>query len=175
MVDALAEALLQELPDREAQTRAVNVLSAFAALTESDADVRALFIHARESQDPGMRFLRERLFKTAEPAAANALLALARHGLMDRVGAFVQRVRERREAGGNGKEVRIESAAPLHEEERERIRRALEKRWGMPVSLAEKTDASLIGGFRLRSGDWQFDASVKGKITSLAKKLTANV
>jgi len=42
------------------------------------------------------------------------------------------------------------------------------------VSLTEKVDASLIGGFVLRVGDRQIDDSVKGNLRRLRNSLTDN-
>ena len=172
ILDALAEALLFELPDRAAQEQAIGFLSAFATLMASDPDVRALFIHARGKADPGMRCVQERLAHLTEPTVINALSVLMRLGLMDQTDAFLHRLKERREEMGAGREVQVTSAFPLREEERERIKRALERRWEMPVTLMEKIDGSLFGGYCLRSGDWRFDASIKGGIRSLEKAMS---
>jgi F-type H+-transporting ATPase subunit delta len=42
------------------------------------------------------------------------------------------------------------------------------------VSLTEKVDASLIGGFILRVGDQQIDDSVRGGLRRLRTSLTDN-
>ncbi len=171
LLDALAAALLGELPDFAAQERAVRFLSAFAHLLEQDADVRSLFAHARKDEDAGMRCLRERLGKMADAAAINAIAILMRRGMADTIPLFVHRLKEQWVASGQGREANIASAAPLEKNERDQIRGALEKRWRMPVMLTEETDASLLGGFRIRSGDWRYDASMKGKILALKKSL----
>lgn len=63
------------------------------------------------------------------------------------------------------------TASPLTEELRAELHAKAEKLAGGKVSLEEKTDASLIGGFILRIGDLQLDESVKSKLLKLHNTL----
>ena len=67
------------------------------------------------------------------------------------------------------------SAAPLTPATRAEIERMVKQQTGLQdVSLTEKVDASLIGGFVLRVGDRQIDDSVKGNLRRLRTSLTDN-
>ncbi len=67
------------------------------------------------------------------------------------------------------------SAAPLTPATRAEIEKLVKQQTGLhEVSLTEKVDASLIGGFVLRVGDRQIDDSVKGNLRRLRTSLTDN-
>lgn len=63
--------------------------------------------------------------------------------------------------------VEIVSAQPLAEGEQASILAALEKALGAKVQAELKVDDALIGGFVVRAGSRQFDASVKSKLDQL--------
>ena len=67
----------------------------------------------------------------------------------------------------------VTSATPLTPATRAEIERMVKQQTGLAdVSLTEKVDASLIGGFVLRVGDQQIDDSVKGNLRRLRTSLT---
>ncbi|MVN76479.1 ATP synthase F1 subunit delta [Hymenobacter sp. HMF4947] len=67
------------------------------------------------------------------------------------------------------------SAVPLTPATRAEIEKMVARQTGLQqVSLTEKVDASLIGGFVLRIGDRQIDDSVRGGLRRLRTSLTDN-
>ena len=65
------------------------------------------------------------------------------------------------------RQVEIISARPLAEGEKSAIVDALGKQLGAKVEAETRVDDSLIGGFVVRVGSRQFDASVKAKLDAL--------
>lgn len=65
------------------------------------------------------------------------------------------------------RQVEIVSARPLAEAEKAAIVDALGKQLGAKVEAETRVDDSLIGGFVVRVGSRQFDASVKAKLDAL--------
>lgn len=65
------------------------------------------------------------------------------------------------------RQVEIVSARPLGESERKAIVDAVGKSLGSKVEAETSVDDSLIGGFVVRVGSRQFDASVKAKLDAL--------
>ena len=59
------------------------------------------------------------------------------------------------------------SARPLAEAEKNTIIEAVAKSLGSKVEAETRVDDSLIGGFVVRAGSKQFDASVKAKLDAL--------
>jgi F-type H+-transporting ATPase subunit delta len=68
-------------------------------------------------------------------------------------------------------QIEIVSAAPLPADQRDIIVNALAKQLGGKVDAAARVDESLIGGFVVRVGSRQFDASVKSKLDALKRAL----
>jgi F-type H+-transporting ATPase subunit delta len=63
------------------------------------------------------------------------------------------------------------TAAPLTPELRQKLQQKAEKMAGGNVILKEKTDPSLIGGFVLKVGDLQYDASSRTQFEKLRHEL----
>ncbi len=165
-LDALAEALVRELPKGIAAD-AQETLQAFAGALEEDRSLRDAFMENR------LKFSDTKLAKTFEPTMANALTMLQAKGRFADLPAFIERFKRAVERAGLGREVSVESVVPLNEKERKSLQTTLEKQWSMPVFFREKLDPALIGGFRLASGDWQFDATVRGKLKRLVQRIKA--
>jgi F-type H+-transporting ATPase subunit delta len=65
------------------------------------------------------------------------------------------------------RQVEIISAKPLTDKERGDILAGLKKSLGADVTASESVDESLLGGFIVRAGSRQFDASLKAKLEGL--------
>jgi F-type H+-transporting ATPase subunit delta len=63
------------------------------------------------------------------------------------------------------------TAAPLDEKLRQSIIRLITRKFDSKVELHEKVDGSIIGGFILRVGDQQIDASLSSKLEKIKNEL----
>lgn len=63
------------------------------------------------------------------------------------------------------------TAVPVDDELRHTLLRIIEKKLNIKVELEEKTNANLIGGFILRIGNQQIDASVSNRLAKIRKEL----
>jgi F-type H+-transporting ATPase subunit delta len=68
-------------------------------------------------------------------------------------------------------DVDVVSAFDLTEAQSEALKASLQKKYDREVSIASRTDASLIGGAVIRAGDIVIDGSVKGRLTKLVETL----
>jgi F-type H+-transporting ATPase subunit delta len=68
-------------------------------------------------------------------------------------------------------DVDVSSAYPLDDEERDQLSDRLQTTLGKQPRLNVRLDESLIGGVLIRAGDRVIDASVRGQIQRLAKRL----
>jgi F-type H+-transporting ATPase subunit delta len=66
----------------------------------------------------------------------------------------------------------VVSAAPLRDEQRERLRRALAERTGQEVELDLRIDPSLLGGAVATIGGLVFDGSLRQQLAQLRSTLT---
>ena len=70
-------------------------------------------------------------------------------------------------------DVRVTSAAPLPERQRDELAAALQRRLRRQIRLHCETDPQLIGGAVLRAGDLVIDGSLRERLVALAYELTA--
>ena len=68
-------------------------------------------------------------------------------------------------------DVTVTSAYPLSEQELDRLKNALSRRFERDVSMVSDVDASLIGGAIIRAGDTVIDGSLRGKLDKLAETI----
>ncbi len=85
-------------------------------------------------------------------------------GIMSAFRALVARER-------GARQVEIVSARPLGQGEKSAIVEALGKQLGAKVEAETSIDENLIGGFVVRVGSRQFDASIKAKLDALRLQL----
>lgn len=69
----------------------------------------------------------------------------------------------------------ITSAVPLDETQQAALVRALERRMGKKILPTFKVDPSLIGGVRVRVGDYQIDGSLRGALDRLRENIMLEI
>ncbi|RPD93411.1 ATP synthase F1 subunit delta [Aureibaculum marinum] len=69
---------------------------------------------------------------------------------------------------------KVTTAIPLTEALEKKVLAKVKEMIGKTVDLEKIVDPSIIGGFILRVGDKQFDASISGKIKNLRREFEAN-
>jgi F-type H+-transporting ATPase subunit delta len=69
-------------------------------------------------------------------------------------------------------EVKIDSAYPLDSAQLEQVVSLLSRRYRKKISPSVTVDPELIGGIRMQVGDTVWDASVRGRLQSMAAALT---
>lgn len=67
--------------------------------------------------------------------------------------------------------VRIHTARPLSEQDRQRVRAKLERAWGRPVVVAEQIDHTLLGGLRIEVDGHVVDGSIRLRLERLQRQL----
>jgi F-type H+-transporting ATPase subunit delta len=68
-------------------------------------------------------------------------------------------------------DVVITSAFEMKPAQEKLITDALKKKFSRQVNISNETDASLIGGVRIKAGDMIIDGSIKGQLQKLANEL----
>lgn len=101
----------------------------------------------------------------------NFLLVLARNGRLPLLGEISRRFEELKAAEERNLDVEVLSTYPLSEAEAERLKGALQAKFGKEVRLASRVDASLLGGAVVRAGDTVIDGSVRGRLDKLAESI----
>ena len=101
----------------------------------------------------------------------NFLLALAHNGRLPLIAEIRNGFEALKAAEEKSLDVEVLSTFPLTEAQTERLRGALQTKFGKDVHLASKVDANLLGGAVVRAGDTVIDGSVRGRLDKLAESL----
>ncbi len=132
---------------------------------------------ARDIDSPAVAFAHRRkavealLASRVSRMTLNLTLVLAQRGrffLLPQVSAeFDELVRKSRGIVA----ATVTSPAPLPAQELAAVKARVEQLAGAKVELSTATDPSLIGGLRVKIGDWQIDASVSTRLSRLRRQL----
>ena len=98
---------------------------------------------------------------------------LVQRGRIDRLAAVAAQYRRLRNEHGGIVEAVATTASPLTADETAALQRKVAQMTGRTVDLRVEVDDSLIGGLTVRVGDTLYDASVRGRLERLRKRLVA--
>lgn len=80
--------------------------------------------------------------------------------------------RELREEAEGRLSVRVVSAVPLEQEQKDRMTQALAKRFGREIELESAVDEAVLGGAVIYAGDQVIDGSLRGRLHKLQASLS---
>ena len=69
----------------------------------------------------------------------------------------------------------VTTAVPLSGDLEKRVLKEVSKLTGNKITLKNKVDESIVGGFILRIGDLQYDASISNKLSTIKREFTKSV
>ena len=143
---------------------------------EGDAaqELRLFLEDPRVSQENKIEALRGLLSvgdRSPEPTTLNFLELILRKGRQGYLQAIVEDYHKKALGDRGEAEGRLVTALPLDESELADLKAALSKELGKQVLLEVDVDEDLIGGFRALIGDSLFDASLKGQLEQLGRRL----
>ncbi len=165
---AYAEAYVASLPDRKDPVREIervqHALRTVPALASYIADPS---ISVKERSHA----LNIAIDDCATETVNLVLLIAAQRQLkkIDRLMTYV------RDAYANATQTRVATATaaiPLTEKERKEIAKILEQKTGQHISLTERIDPTIGGGLLIQLGDWEFDATVAGRLRRMKHAIT---
>jgi F-type H+-transporting ATPase subunit delta len=99
------------------------------------------------------------------------LLVLDKHDRLGLLRAIAAAYRTLYERKSNRIHVRVRSAVPLNDEQRQRIGEDVRAVSGREPILEEAVDPELLGGLVIRVGDWVYDASVRTRLNMIRNQL----
>jgi len=108
-----------------------------------------------------------RITETAE-SLVKLLVANGKLSLMPEISSVFTALKA--EAGG-AVEAKLLTAYPVNAKFEQAIAAAMQKKLDREINFTTEEDKSLLGGVIIRAGDMVIDASVRGKIESLANEL----
>lgn len=115
----------------------------------------------------------EKLFRgKMSDLVLNTLLVLNRRNRAGVVREVARAVQLRTEEAHHQQEVTVETATPLTDDLKAKLKDALSRRIGREALLIEKIRPELIGGVVVHIGDQQLDASLRSSIHAMQLRLT---
>ena len=115
--------------------------------------------------------LRKTFADKLSPVFLNVLLVLSDHERLDMLRGILAAAQELRDERMGRMRVEVQSATPLPEDQRERLRRELKETFQREPLLSVRTDPELLGGLVVRVGDWLYDASVRAQLDSIRNQI----
>ncbi len=145
-------------------------LGVMAAAADEDR-VRALLASPEVPAEQKAFSLAEVCGGEVDERGRKFLLVLARNGRLPLLGEISRRFDELKAAEERNLDVEVLSTYPLTEAQSERLKDALQTKFGKQVRLSSDVDPSLLGGAVVRAGDTVIDGSVRGRLDKLAESL----
>ncbi|MDX1630834.1 MAG: ATP synthase F1 subunit delta [Thermoanaerobaculia bacterium] len=167
-----AEALLSTAETTERAQQIRDQLRGFADLMESDERLRKLAVNPAvplEAKERVLESLAEEM--GLDPLARRFLRALLSRFRLHRLEEVLEGIEELLNRRLGIVVAEVEAAHSLSEEERDRLRRVLEKRLDRSVELEITVNPELLAGFKVKTGSELYDASVKGQLDRLTETL----
>ena len=149
-----------------------------------DNDMRAILLALSENQDLAQVLANPvvkgeakkqallKIFKSANDISKGLIETLAankRIGILKEVAVGYTVLYEKHKGGAVAT---VTTAVPLTADLEKKILAQVEKRIGKNIALNNKVDESILGGFILRIGDVQYDASLANKLNTLKREFT---
>lgn len=169
-----AEALLQAA-DKEGQADAV--------FEELDSLVRDVFANQPQfetllSSAAAGRKARAEILKTvfadrASKLFYNFLLVLNDQDRLDLLRAILAAYRELNDQRSARIRVQVESAVPLPDDQKAHLQERIRETFHLEPIVQSKVNAGLLGGLRVRVGDWLYDASVRTRLEKIRNQIIA--
>ena len=117
------------------------------------------------------RTLRAAFEQRADATFLDFLQVLNRHDRLDLLRAVWRAYRDLNDIRARHLRVKVRSAVPLADDQRNTLRAELHDYFGLEPLLDEKVDPDLLGGMIVQIGDRVLDGSVRTKLEQLRKQL----
>src|SRR5690242_36224 len=115
--------------------------------------------------------IRSALQGRASDVFLNFLLVLNDHERLDLLRPILSAYRGLYEERTHRIRVRVKSAAPLPDDQRQRLEQELRTAFQREPILETRVDPDLLGGLVVQVGDWVYDGSVRSRLANLRNQL----
>ena len=146
-------------------------LLATASAVVADERVAKLLSNPRVAPHDLVNLIGDIAGKSLGEQGTNFLNTLAQNRRLDLLPEIAASYEVLRAEVENTADVRIVSAVPLTDAQRDRLAAALKKRLKRDVRLHCEVDASLLGGAIVRSGDMVIDGSLRAGLERLSRDI----
>lgn len=167
-----AESLLSAADKRQQTQEVLEQLESFAHDVLDRDPAFALFLaSAVIGRDKKREALRRAFEGKINETLYNFLLVLNDHERLGVIREIAVTTREIYERRAGRIPVQVRAAAPLADDQRERLRQELREKFGREPVLDVRIDPELLGGLVVRVEDWVYDGSVRARLERIQKQL----
>lgn len=144
---------------------------AFLSLVIQDPQIVQAAANPKANKDAFTQALLDLCRENLDGEGENFVRLLAANHRLELIGIIYEQFEQFRADEEGYVVVNVGTAYPLAEDEREQLVNILKKELGKEPRLNVEVDARLIGGVFIQAGDRVIDASIRGQIQRLAKRL----
>jgi F-type H+-transporting ATPase subunit delta len=159
----------------EKQQKAQAILDELEALVRDvfgrDPHFEAFLASAAIGRDRKAEAIRDAFDGKSDEVLVNFLLVLNQHDRLELLRPILAAYREIYNERGGRMRVQVRSAAPLPDDQQERLREELRQAFHKEPVLQAEVDPELIGGLVVQVGDWLYDASVRTRLEQLRNEI----
>ncbi|MDX1625938.1 MAG: F0F1 ATP synthase subunit delta [Wenzhouxiangellaceae bacterium] len=147
-----------------------SALAVAAGVAENDEAAR-LIGHPRVEEPALLELFGEALGEHMDDAVRSFLKVLMHYRRLPLLPEIARQYEMLRRRSEQRIKVNVTSAVELGDEQRSRIAERLKQRFGQDVDMETSIDESIIGGLIVRAGDKVIDASIRGRLDQLGRRL----
>lgn len=114
------------------------------------------------------------IFKDLNTLSSNLIATLIANKRIDILGEVAKKYTELYNESQGKQVAKVTTAVPLSEELQAKVLAKVKELTGKEADIENVVDESILGGFILRIGDIQYDASIANKLNKLKREFTLN-
>lgn len=168
-----AKAILSLAKDRNLAKEVNEDMTYIAKTVKSSSELRSVLKSPVVKESAKMNSLKQ-IFKDVNPITFELFGVLAENNRLELLTMVTIRYNEQYNAMMGIQVARVTTAVPLTPELEAKIQAKVKELTGHEAEIKNTVDAGIIGGFILRVGDLQYNASVASQLTSIKRELQNN-
>jgi F-type H+-transporting ATPase subunit delta len=173
LANVYAQALLGLVEDTDAARHLCAELTDLITLIDEIPGASDLLRTQLISKDDRLAMIQKIFEGRLSQVAEGLVMVMARHGRLELLSGVRTRFCHLLNTREGIIEVQVTSAAPLDQQQLDRITAYLRQATGKEPLLSTSVDESLVGGVKVRIGDLVYDASVAASLKKIEKELIA--
>ncbi len=168
-----AKAALGHAFDLKASAEVDNDMRQFLKTLQDSDDLQALLSSPVATDQQKESVLME-VFKKAHPVSLQLLKLLVNNNRVELLGQVAEQYIQKYDEHQNRVVATVITAVPLNDKLEAQLLQKVAEITGKKITLNNQIDPSILGGFVLRVGDKQFNASISNKLQTLKRSFTTN-
>jgi len=168
-----AKAVLSLAVDQKSEETVNNDMKLIAKTVSENTDLDLALKNAIAKQDTKKEILNQ-IFTGLNPLTSKMFDVLVDNNRIDAVADVARKYNELYEAYIGKEKASVTTAVPMTDDLEIKVMAKIKELTSKSVELENIVDESIIGGFILRVGDIQYNASIASKLNKLKREFTLN-